>query len=97
MKAQIKVDNNTLSKVKEEIKKTKQTIGGYYDLAAEQSLNKDASKEFSRNDLVLFGQYLLSDERKKNIKKGTGYKNFKSAALLEVYHADIENFLATKK
>jgi len=40
---------------------------------------------FNRKDLVKFGNYLLSDERKENLRNKVNEKN--------VTHADIENFL----
>ena len=38
------MDNITLAKVKEHVKKTKQKIGGFYDLAAEEKLLRDSQK-----------------------------------------------------
>lgn len=46
---------------------------------------------YNRKDLVKFGNYLLSDERKKLIEEA-GNENFNS-----VTHADIENFLTLQK
>ncbi len=54
---------------------------------------------FNRKDLVNFGKYLLSDERKGRIK--TNYSEGDSISveerLTEVYHADVENFLESVK
>lgn len=46
---------------------------------------------YNRKDLVAFGNYLLSDDRKKNIEEA-GNDNFN-----QVTHADIENFLYRQK
>jgi len=45
-------------------------------------------EQFTRDDLVTFGEYLLSDKRTKLISKGN--KQF-------VHHADIENWLDYRK
>lgn len=41
----IKVNSKIYNKVKRHTKKTKQTIGGFYDLSAESCLNKDSQIE----------------------------------------------------
>lgn len=46
---------------------------------------------FNRKDLVAFGNYLLSPERK-SLMKQSGNDRFN-----EVNHADIENFLELQK
>jgi len=50
---------------------------------------------FSKNDLVKFGEYLLSEKRTNSIKEGYSEKDNISyeERLRNVYHADIENFL----
>lgn len=50
-------------------------------------------KEYTREDLVIFGNYLLSKERKQKIVDGQHYKMDKDA-LSMVHHADIENALS---
>lgn len=47
-------------------------------------------KEYTREDLIIFGNYLLSKERAKNIKNGAHYKIDKEAIRM-VHHADVEN------
>lgn len=50
---------------------------------------------FNRKDLVEFGKYLLSDERKESFK-AISKVNLKER-LSEVHHADVENFLDSIK
>lgn len=45
MKENVKVSTVTLNKVRKRVKKTKQTVGGFYDLAAEEKLYRDAKPE----------------------------------------------------
>lgn len=47
-------------------------------------------KEYTRTDLVIFGNYLLSKQREKSIKAGAHYQVDKNA-LRNVHHADISN------
>jgi hypothetical protein len=47
----IKVSQKTLKKVRRHIKKSKQTIGGFYDLAAEKELYKQTI-DANRNDSI---------------------------------------------
>ena len=54
---------------------------------------------FNRKDLVQFGEYLLSEERTSLISES--YNSNDNVSLEErlksVYHADVENFLNSKK
>lgn len=55
---------------------------------------------FNKKDLVSFGKYLLSDERKKSFSDyhASGEDNIPlEERLKEVYHADVENFLESIK
>lgn len=50
---------------------------------------------FNKKDLVEFGNYLLSEERKESFKSIS--KENIDERLSKVHHADIENFLESKK
>lgn len=52
---------------------------------------------FNKKDLVKFGEYLLSDERKARMKLSskTNSLTYKET-MKNVYHADIENWLGKK-
>jgi hypothetical protein len=52
---------------------------------------------FSKKDLVKFGQYLLSEKRKKSIEYNYNKEDNISLEerLQEVYDADIENFIGS--
>jgi len=54
---------------------------------------------FNKKDLVLFGRYLLSEERTNRIKESYNQDDNISLEerLQEVYHADVENFLESIK
>jgi hypothetical protein len=41
MKENVKVSTDTLNRIREYVKKTRQTVGGFYDLAAEEKLRRD--------------------------------------------------------
>jgi hypothetical protein len=41
MKENVKVSTDTLNRIREYVKKTRQTVGGFYDLAAEEKLMRD--------------------------------------------------------
>lgn len=47
--------------------------------------------EYNEKDLISFGKYLLSKERKKLLKSVPSSLSIKEK-LKEVYHADIENW-----
>lgn len=55
--------------------------------------------EFTRTDLVAFGAYLLSEERTNRIAGNfqEGDPVHFTERLKGVYHADVENFLASKE
>lgn len=48
---------------------------------------------FNKKDLVNFGKYLLSEERKKLIEQHPEPTRTTEERLKDVSHADIENFL----
>ncbi len=50
---------------------------------------------FNKKDLVMFGNYLLSEERKEKIKENYSENDNIPIAerLSSVYHSDVENFL----
>lgn len=50
---------------------------------------------FNKKDLVEFGNYLLSEERKESFKNIS--EDLLEERLSKVHHADIENFLESKK
>lgn len=54
---------------------------------------------FNKKDLVNFGKYLLSEKRTKSITDNYSEEDNISLKerLLEVYHADVENFLDSIK
>lgn len=43
----IKVSSPTLNKVRKFVKKTKQSIGGFYDLAAKEKMDREISIELA--------------------------------------------------
>ena len=48
----IKVSKSTLNKVRKYVKKTKQSIGGFYDLAAQEKIQRESSIELAiKNEL----------------------------------------------
>jgi hypothetical protein len=51
MKESVKVSSDVLERVRKRIKETKQTVGGYYDLAAQEKLNKDYASDVYRESL----------------------------------------------
>lgn len=56
-------------------------------------------KKFLRKDLVEFGNYLLSEERKKSFSENPNFPNGEllEERLSEVHHADVENFIERNK
>jgi len=42
MKENVKVSTSVLNRVRKQVKKTRQTVGGFYDIAAENKLKQDA-------------------------------------------------------
>lgn len=54
-------------------------------------------QKFTRAELVQFGNFLLSKERRDTFRK-TRRKGFSlKERLSEVHHADVENFISSKK
>lgn len=52
---------------------------------------------FNKKDLVAFGNYLLSEERKEKITLGYSSEEDIELRLNNVYNADVENFLESVK
>jgi hypothetical protein len=54
---------------------------------------------FNRKDLVSFGNYLLSDERKERFKINPNFRNGEllKERLSQVHHADVENWMDDSK
>lgn len=54
---------------------------------------------FNRTDLVKFGQYLLSKERRDKFKSHSGFKNpiLLETRLSMVHHSDVENWLEDQR
>ena len=51
---------------------------------------------FNKKDLVKFGEYLLSDERKKRMQKNLP-KDGMDVNIKQVWQSDVENFLESIK
>lgn len=49
MKENVKVSTETLNKVREVVKKTRQTVGGFYDLAVEEKLSTMPKQKKSKS------------------------------------------------
>lgn len=48
MKENVKVETSTLNRVRKLVKTTRQTVGGFYDLAAQEKLEREtANKKIS--------------------------------------------------
>jgi hypothetical protein len=47
----VRINAETVGKVKKHVKKTKQTIGGFIDLAVEEKIKKDNRLKRSENQL----------------------------------------------
>ncbi len=54
---------------------------------------------FNRKDLVRFGEYLLSEERRELYKQNPNFPNelLLEERLSEVSHSDIENFIENQR
>mgnify|MGYP001305634198 FL=1 len=54
---------------------------------------------FNRKDLVKFGEYLLSEERRELYKQNPNFPNelLLEERLSEVSHSDIENFIENQR
>lgn len=52
---------------------------------------------FNKKDLVNFGNYLLSEERKKLFESHPEHISSLEERLSKVHHADVENFLESIK
>ena len=59
--------------------------------------NNRIMAKYKKKDLISFGNYLLSKERKKRFKQYTHPFLTVKERLLEVHHADIENWKESKK
>lgn len=53
---------------------------------------------FTKKDMISFGKYLLSDERKESFKKHPELKSLNiKERLSEVHHADVENWFSKQE
>lgn len=61
--------------------------------------NKIMNNEFSKTDLVSFGNYLLSQEREQRFQDNPNFPNQEGLGkrLKEVHHSDIENWINNRK